>query len=184
MGSVRRTNTARRALFDDFIEPLASRNLGVHAKLAYELSVFFWRMAMWTVFEKHSGPGIVAMISPRAYISGPGHTGMREWMRHHANHIWIIDLGGDNRGARKSENIFEIETGVAIALCVKCVTPGARVANAIQYCEVTGSAVEKARRSGCQRPTWEVIEMEGLQHSSRCLFASQAQPATILLGLC
>ena len=134
--------TAKRALFDDFVGPLASRNLGVHAKLAYELSVFFWRLAMWTVFEKHSGPGIVAMISPRAYISGPGHTGMREWMRHHANHIWIIDLGGDNRGARKSENIFEIETGVAIGLCVKA-PPGALVANEIQYCEVTGSAVEK-----------------------------------------
>jgi hypothetical protein len=134
--------TTKHALFDDFLAPLAKRNRGVHAKLAYELSVMFWRLAVWTVFEKQEGPGIVAMISPRAYISGPGHVGMREWIRNDSSHLWITDLGGDNRGARKSENIFQIETGVSIAVCFK--SPNQDMQNGkVHYLDVTGTAFEK-----------------------------------------
>ena len=132
----------KHALFDDFLKPLAARNLGVHAKLVYELSMMFWRLAMWLAFEKQEGPGIVGMISPRAYISGPGHAGMRQWMRDNASHLWIMDLGGDNRGARKSENIFQIETGVAIAICAK-VPFREGVGCRVEYLELTGTAHEK-----------------------------------------
>lgn len=130
------------ALFDDFLKPLAERNLGVHAKLAYELSVMFWRMALWVVFEQSGGPGIIGMISPRAYISGPGHTGFRQWIRNTASYLWVTDLGGDNRGARKSENVFQIETGVAIALCVKVPLQESLVCK-VDYLELTGTAEEK-----------------------------------------
>lgn len=141
-GWVRFGDNGGKALFDDFILPLAGRGLGVHAKLAYELSVMFWRLAAWMAWEKSPGPGIVGMISPRAYISGPGHTGMRLWLRQQATSIWVTDLGGDNRGARKSENIFEIETGVSIAICVRAPTL-AHKGCTVSYSEVTGTAAEK-----------------------------------------
>lgn len=138
---------ARAPLFDDFIKPLATLNKGVHAKLAYELSVMFWRVALWLAFEKRASPGIVGMISPRAYISGPGHLGMRKRMRDDATEIWVTDLGGDNRGTRKSENIFDIETGVAIGLCVKA--PGRSAGKAtVHYAEIRGTAEEKLATLG------------------------------------
>jgi hypothetical protein len=129
-------------LFDDFIKPLSEMGRGVHAKLAYELSVIFWRLALFTVFERGAGCGVIGMISPRAYISGPGHAGMRMWLKRHASEFWIADLGGDNRGARKSENIFDIETGVAIGICSKALTVKDRSPD-IKYHAITGTSEEK-----------------------------------------
>lgn len=141
-GWVRFGDEHGRPLFDDFIKPLAELGLAVHAKLAYELSVVFWRLGLWLAFEKNAGPGIVGMISPRAYVSGPGHTGMRLWMRGHASGVWIMDLGGDNRGARKSENVFDIETGVCIGLCSRR-PDTTRGRCAVRYAEVVGGAEAK-----------------------------------------
>lgn len=135
-------NNKTPALFDDFIRPLAESDQGVHAKLAYELSVIFWRLALWMAFERRSTPGIIGMISPRAYISGPGHTGMRKWLKKSSTDFWVSDLGGDNRGARKSENIFTIETGVAIGLCVKSPQFNKQDYKA-RYAVVEGSADQK-----------------------------------------
>ena len=44
---------------------------------------------------------------------------MREHMRRVCDEIWILDLGGEGRGARKSENVFAIQTPVAIAVAVR-----------------------------------------------------------------
>ncbi len=129
-------------LFDDFIRPLSKMKQGVHAKLAYELSVMFWRLAVWLVFEKHNCPGVVGFVSPRAYIAGPGHGGMREWIRSIGHIMWLLDLGGDNRGTRKSDNVFDIETGVTIGLCAKI--PGLRDADfRSMYQEISGTTDEK-----------------------------------------
>jgi hypothetical protein len=133
---------ARPPLFDDFVKSLADTNQGVHAKLAYELSVMFWRMVLWMAFERRDTPAIIGMISPRAYIASPGHTGMRKWIKAHAKEFWVTDLGGDNRGARRSENIFEIETGVAIGICTK--GPQSRDTSCdVRYVEIEGTAEQK-----------------------------------------
>jgi hypothetical protein len=138
-----RRGTSMSPLFDDFIKPLAETKQGVHAKLAYELSVIFWRLALWMVFEKDRCPGVVGMISPRAYIAGPGHAGMRKYLRDSVDQVWVLDLGGDNRGARKSENIFEIETGVAIGICTRLPSRKAKTDVEIRYFEMKGSAEAK-----------------------------------------
>lgn len=44
---------------------------------------------------------------------------MREVMRRTFDDLWIINLEGDNLGARKSENVFAIRTPVAIAIGVR-----------------------------------------------------------------
>lgn len=37
-------------------------------------------------------------------------------MRRTFDDLWVIDLGGDNLGARKTPNVFNIQTPVAIAI--------------------------------------------------------------------
>ena len=129
-------------IFDDFIKPLTQLNQGMHAKLAYELSVMFWRVSLWSVLERGAKIGVIGYISPRAYIAGPGHAGMRGWIKSHVNYLWLTDLGGDNRGARKTDNIFNIETGVSVGICVKTPTP-TNTNCKVFYRDVTGSAEEK-----------------------------------------
>ena len=88
----------------------------VHAKNLYNLYVYFWRWALWKVFETGERRGIVTFITASSYLRGPGFAGMRRHMRELFDELWIIDLGGEGRGARRSENVFAIQTPVAIAI--------------------------------------------------------------------
>lgn len=94
---------------------------GQHLKNLYNDYVYFWRWALWKVFEnpRAHGPGIVSFITASSYLRGPGFVGMRQKMREAFDEIWIIDLGGDNLGARKTPNVFNIQTPVAIAIGVR-----------------------------------------------------------------
>ena len=124
-----------RPLLADFLKPLEALGWGVHAKNLYNDYVYFWRWALWKVFENKGGPGIVSFITAASYLRGPGFAGMRQVMRQTFDELWIIDLEGDNLGARKTENVFAIQTPVAIAIGVRygepqpetrrrCTTPG------------------------------------------------------------
>lgn len=107
-------------LLDDFIEPLKKLNYGVHAKNLYNLYVYFWRWALWKVFESEKSPeqGVVAFITPSSFLSGPGFAGMRAHMRRLLDEIYILDLGGQGRlpGFEEDENVFNIQTPVCITL--------------------------------------------------------------------
>jgi hypothetical protein len=104
-----------RSPFDDILdEARAHTNFAHHASL-YNKYVYFWRWAIWKVFEDRPGlPGVVSLITPSSWLTGPGFVGLRKMAREVADEIWVTDLGGDNRGARKEPNIFDIETPVAI----------------------------------------------------------------------
>ena len=65
------------------------------------------------------GPGVVSFVSASSFIDGDAFSGMREYMRRACDEIWVLDLGGDSRGARKSENIFAIKTPVAITIATR-----------------------------------------------------------------
>lgn len=108
-----------RALLADFLRPASESGAGVHLKNLYNDYVYFWRWALWKVFESKPGPGIVSFITASSYLRGPGFVGMREVMRRTFDELWIIDLEGDSRGARKTENVFDIQTPVAIAVGVR-----------------------------------------------------------------
>jgi hypothetical protein len=110
-----------RALLEDFTEPLTELGLGVHAKNLYNDYVYFWRWALWKVFEQGNGAGhgIVSFITASSYLLGEAFAGMRKMMRATFDELWILDLGGEGRGARKSENVFAIRTPVAIAVGVR-----------------------------------------------------------------
>ena len=127
----------------DFLDPLTERGLGLHAKNLYNDYVYFWRWALWKVFENKSGPGIVSFITASSYLRGPGFAGMRQLMRQTFDDLWIIDLEGDNLGARKTENVFAIRTPVAIAIGVRYGDPQPRTPAAVHYTKVEGTEAEK-----------------------------------------
>ena len=108
-------HSEQNPLIDDFIFPLKKVGAGGQAKNLYNLYIYFIRWALWKACQQNpTEPGIVSFITASSYLRGPGFAGVREYMRRIFDEIWIIDLGGDNRGARKEENVFSIETPVAI----------------------------------------------------------------------
>src|SRR5208283_5744010 len=62
--------------------------------------------------------GVVSFISASSYLEGDAFCGMREHMRRLCDEIWILDLGGEGRGTHRSDNVFAIQTPVAIAIAV------------------------------------------------------------------
>ena len=115
------TDVTEDGILKDFLEPAKTAGMGGHLKNLYNDYVYFWRWALWKLFEnpKANGPGIVSFITASSYLRGPGFVGMRQKMREDFDELWIIDLGGDNLGARKTPNVFNIQTPVAIAIGVR-----------------------------------------------------------------
>lgn len=102
-------------LLEDFITPLKEIGAGGQAKNLYNSYIYFIRWAIWKACEQHKDEaGVVSFITSSSYLRGPGFAGLREYMRKAFDEIWVIDLGGDGRGARKDENVFNIQTPVAI----------------------------------------------------------------------
>ena len=126
---------SERPLLEDFLGPAREAGAGVHLKALYNDYVYFWRWALWKVFEarQEPGPGIVSFITSASYLRGPGFVGMREVMRRTFDELWIIDLEGDNLGARKTENIFAIRTPVAIAVGVRHAEPKSDEPATVRY---------------------------------------------------
>lgn len=127
----------------DFLKPLTEGGLGVHAKNLYNDYIYFWRWALWKVFDSTSSSGIVSFITASSYLRGPGFAGVRKVMRETFDDLWIIDLEGDNLGARKTENVFAIQTPVAIAIGVRYDKPQPEMPATIFYTRIDGTQEEK-----------------------------------------
>lgn len=134
-------------LLDDFLAPLTAMGLGVHAKNLYNDYVYFWRWALWKVVETNR-QGIVSFITASSYLRGPGFAAMREHMRRAFDEIWIIDLEGDNLGARKTENVFNIQSPVAIAVGVRYAAYKTNELARAHYARLEGTREEKLARLG------------------------------------
>ena len=111
--------TPSESILEDFLAPVREAGQGVHLKNLYNDYVYFWRWALWKVLDSTENAGIVTFITASSYLKGPGFGGMRQKMREVFDELWIIDLEGDNLGARKTDNIFAIQTPVAIAIGVR-----------------------------------------------------------------
>lgn len=118
-----------------------------HLASLYNLYVYFWRWGLWKVFEAHpdSAGGLVAFVTSSSFLDGPGFTQMRRHMRTISDEIWVLDLGGEGRGALTDDNVFDIQTPVAVTICRRGV-PSADGAAPVHYARIFGSRAEKYRQ--------------------------------------
>ena len=133
------------AIFRDFLDPVVAAGRGVHLKNLYNLYVYFWRWALWKVFEHDTarGPGVVSFITASSYLDGDAFRGMREHMRRVCDEVWILDLGGEGRGTRRSDNVFAIQTPVAIAVAVRAGKAKEDEAAKVRYARIDGTRRQK-----------------------------------------
>lgn len=112
-------------LWDDLKAPVRDAEKGNQLNTFPELSVAFWRWAIWKMFESDNAPqrGVVAFISNRKYLTGWPYAGLRKMLRERFDRIEIIDLRGDVRlGERANieadQGVFNIQVGTAITVAI------------------------------------------------------------------
>jgi predicted helicase len=85
----------------------------------YDMYARFFRWAS----DRIKDEGIIAFISNRSFIDSRTFDGFRKIVARDFNEIWLVDLGGDVRANPKlsgtKNNVFGIQTGVAISFLVK-----------------------------------------------------------------
>ena len=133
------------AILRTFLDPALAAGHGVHLKNLYNLYVYFWRWALWKVFEHETahGPGVVSFITASSYLDGDAFCGMREHVRRQCDEVWILDLGGEGRGTRQDDNVFAIQTPVAIAVAFRAEKAQPDRPAAVHYTRVEGTRREK-----------------------------------------
>lgn len=132
-------------ILEDFLKPARNAGFGVHLKNLYNLYVYFIRWSLWKVFEHKTatGPGILSFITASSYLDGDAFVGVREHMRRICDHIDIIDLGGEGRGTRKDENVFAIQTPVAIFIAWRKAKPNPDTPATVRFARIEGTRAEK-----------------------------------------
>lgn len=142
-GFVLATQRDGRSLFDDILDDAKKHVIFSHTKSLNDLYVYFWRWGIWKVFQENTGPAVISMITSSSWLTGPGFLGLRRLVREVADEITVVDLGGAGRGARQEENIFDIQTPVAIVTLVRRgILDGSRPARA-RYTRITGDRQQK-----------------------------------------
>ena len=134
-------------LLDAMTKPMSKAGQGGHIKNLYNDYVYFWRWATWRATQElGAGPGIVSFITASSYLSGKSMSGMRAHLRDVFDDFYVIDLGGEGRGANTEENVFDILTPVTIGIGVR--RTGIRNsalgrACAVHYVRVSGTRTDK-----------------------------------------
>lgn len=134
----------RPALMQDVRDVANARTIFSHVASLENRYVYFWRWAIWKALEQSTGaPGVVAFITASSWLDGPGFVGLRELARTEGSELWIVDLGGDNRGTDTDENVFDIETPVAILVLVRAEPTDEEAPARVFHRRVRGTRVEK-----------------------------------------
>ena len=139
------SKSGKDVILNDFIDPVRAAGHGGDLKNLYNLYVYFWRWALWKTFEHDlaTGPGIVSYISASSFIDGNAFLGMRRWMCELCDEIWVIDLGGEGRGTRKDDNVFAIQTPVAITVAVRYGASDRTKPASVHYSRIEGTRAAK-----------------------------------------
>lgn len=127
-------------IFEDFLAPARKAGKGLNLQVIFNDYVYFWRWALWRLFQQQRCGGIVTFITASSYLAGPGFVGVREEMRRTFDELWVLDLGGDNLGARKTPNIFAIQIPVAIAVGIRGSQGSRESAAVVRYAKVGGAS--------------------------------------------
>lgn len=152
-----------RSLFDDVLDDAKKHVIFSHTKSLNDLYVYFWRWAIWKVFEENTGPAVISMITSSSWLAGPGFLGLRRLAREVADEITVVDLGGAGRGARREENVFDIQTPVAIVTLSRKGASDRKTQAKARYVKVTGTRAEKLNHlqgltTGAIYPSWTMLD--------------------------
>ena len=137
--------------------------------------VKFIRWAQWRI-EKN-GEGVIGYIVNNGFLDGPVFRGMRQNLLDSFNAIYLLNLHGSSRKketvptGKKDENVFDIQQGVSILLCVKERDNPASAK--IYYTDLWGSREEKYNllsETDVQSTDWDKLQPT----SSNYLFLPQA----------
>ena len=122
-----------RPVFEDWVEAAKAAGHGGDVKNLYNLYAYFWRWAVWKVFQfdpavggdsrGSDAPGVVCFITASSFLEGTAFVGLRESLRRECDAVWVLDLGGDGLGTRKEENVFAIRTPVCVTLAARFDAP-------------------------------------------------------------
>lgn len=131
------------SIFRDFSQPVQIAGRGVDLKNLCNFYVYFWRWALWKVFEQGGGAGAVSLITASSWLRGTAFMGMREHIRRICDDVWVLDLGGNSRGSVKTENVFAIQTPVAITMACRTGDADLERPARVRHVRIEGSREEK-----------------------------------------
>ena len=100
-------------------KPLGEKN----PKWLQDDYVKFIRFAQWRI--ERTGEGVIGFITNHGYLDNPTFRGMRQSLMGSFDEIYVLNLHGNAKKKErapdggKDENVFDIQQGVAILLCVK-----------------------------------------------------------------
>ncbi|MFI1584794.1 type ISP restriction/modification enzyme [Embleya sp. NPDC020630] len=119
---------------------------GRYESVMSNLHAFFWRWATWKVFDHHpeSPDGVVAFITPSAYLKSAGFAGMREYLRRTTDEGWIIDVSPEGHTPDVPTRIFPgVRQPLCIGIFVRSGAPSPQTPATVHYAAVTGRRAEK-----------------------------------------
>lgn len=134
-----------RGILDDWRDPATFR----HFHNLKNMWTYFWRWSTWKVWEstpevEAGEAGIICLITPSAYIAGPGYSGMREYLRRHASEGWILDLTPEGQTPDVPTRIFPgVRQPLAIGLFFRHPGVDHDVPATIHYRALHGRRAEK-----------------------------------------
>ncbi|MGE6759401.1 type ISP restriction/modification enzyme [Corallococcus interemptor] len=161
---------SNKSLFDDIRDVAREHTIFSHLRSLPDRYVYFWRWALWKVFEQQDAPGLLAFITNSTWLTGPGFVGLRKIVREQADELWSVDLGGDNSGTHPEANIFNIKTPVAITEMVRAGASASGASPNARYRKVVGGTAEEkltsvanlAADSGDVSDQWKVAPTDWL----------------------
>lgn len=135
-----------RSLFDDIFDDARQHTIFSHHASLYNLYVYFWRWAIWKAFEENSGPAVVSMITASSWLTGPGALGLRRLAREVADEIIVLNLHGEGKGTQQDENVFDIQSPVAVVTLIRRGRGDRSTPAKVRYGSFWGTRADKLRR--------------------------------------
>lgn len=139
----RLVGTDMNSRWEDLKRPVRDAGMGRSLNAFPDLCIAFYRWSLWRLFESEGAlnRGVLSFITNRGFLTGNGFGGLRQMLRQRFDHIRIIDLRGDNRGAKPAtvtldENVFNIEVGVCILVAYATGQKAADAEADIEYSDV------------------------------------------------
>ena len=111
------------SLINDYKEGFPELRKPAQAKWLSDDYVKFIRLAQWEC--QRTGAGALGFVTNHSYLDNPTFRGMRRRLMEAFDEMHFVDLHGNSKKKERAptggrdENVFDIQQGVAISLCVK-----------------------------------------------------------------